>query len=251
MFKRFIFKINKRWFINYQDVMSRRVSEGNLDLEELKAITKIIKKGDTVLDVGAHFGYYSLFLSNLVGRYGMVYAFEPSDRERKRLMMNIFINGIKNIKISDKAVSSSVGKSNLYVVQSKETGFNSMRKPLSVSPTKIKNIQTITLDKFIENSKLFGIRFVKIDVEGAELKVLKGANKLLSQYDKPSLLIEAEDLRTTPWGYKSKKIITLLVNKGYNCTYFCENKIHKVTSKEKIFHGNILAIPKHGKRLIK
>jgi FkbM family methyltransferase len=90
---------------------------GGWDFEETKFLKKIIKKGDTVIDVGANIGYYTLLFSKLVGKEGKIYAYEPLPENFKLLKKNIFINKYKNIVLINRALSNKEKNAKLYIDQ--------------------------------------------------------------------------------------------------------------------------------------
>jgi FkbM family methyltransferase len=146
----------------------------------IQVLTTELKKGMSFYDLGAHWGYFSLIGSKLVGMAGNVYSFEPLPQNINRLNKNLKINDtIKNIKVLEYAVSSKKGKitfsniddsyANSYLVKNSD-------KALSLS------VETTSLDEVIENENLTPPDFLKIDVEGAEHDVLIGAQRTIRKY---------------------------------------------------------------------
>jgi FkbM family methyltransferase len=89
----------------------------------------------TVLDVGAHNGFYTLLASKRVGPTGQVIAFEPSPRERQRLLSNLWINGCSNVIVEPVALADEDSVATLFVVSGAETGCNSLRPPAASGNT--------------------------------------------------------------------------------------------------------------------
>ena len=88
---------------------------GFYDQFQTEIVKKIIKKGDIVLDVGAHIGYFTLIFAKLVGKNGKVFAFEPDPTNFDLLTKNVEINGYKNVILVRKAFSDKTGKTNLFL----------------------------------------------------------------------------------------------------------------------------------------
>ncbi len=168
-----------------------------------------------VLDIGANEGLFTLFLARCVGPGGTVVSFEPSRRERRRLRINLWMNFLGNVRVEEFALSAQETKLNLYVVDTGETGCNSLRPPAVQGPTHPIPVSSTTLDLYLRRNSLRRIDFMKIDVEGAEWSVLQGAVSALRTSPRPFMLIEVSDLRTRPWGYHSREIAKCLRNLDY------------------------------------
>ena len=129
-----------------------------------------LRAGDTVLDVGAHTGYYTLLASTLVGEEGRVWAFEPAPRNARYLRGNVEANGRENVRVTEAAVSDEEGTARFGGGTGTGTGRLTDEGDLEV--------RTLTLDGFCERHRL-DPAVVKIDVEGAEARVLRGADDVL------------------------------------------------------------------------
>jgi len=136
-----------------------------------------VSKNMIFFDIGAHFGYYTLLSHKLIGKGGRIIAFEPSPIPFDFLKRNIGINKIKNIKIENLLVGNDNDQHLFY--HSGLGGTMSSIKPSNNLPLSIKIFST-TLDYYCEKNKLYP-DFIKIDVEGAELLVIKGMNKILQR----------------------------------------------------------------------
>ena len=144
-----------------------------------------IKNDNIVLDIGANKGYYTSLFSTLVGRLGEVHSFEPVPESYKEL---------KNLKTR----FENVFKNNLAV--SKESGtatinydpFDSEKATLidsTLSLPKKSQTEVISIDEYVENLKLTIVHFIKCDVEGLELEVVRGAMNTLKTL-KPKVSLE-------------------------------------------------------------
>lgn len=138
-----------------------------------KIISKLIKDGDVVVDVGANIGYYTLLFSRLVGKNGVVYAFEPGPTNFEFLEKNIELNGYKNIVAEKKAVSDTAGIIKLYMHETNPGGHTIKN---AYENLKSIDVESITLQNYFSDKK---ICFIKVDVEGAEDLVLKGAGRII------------------------------------------------------------------------
>lgn len=173
----------------------------NFENAETKFIRDTLEAGNTVFDVGANAGFFTLLAAKKVGPQGHVYAFEPSRHEVRLLQRNIAINKLDNVTIINCAVSNTVGVAQFAI--SSDGALNSLVKTHHPSQ-KIREwdeVKLISLDYFVEQKGIKKVDFVKIDVEGAEKNVLLGATKLLSNASAPTILCEFCDL--TAIGFQS------------------------------------------------
>ncbi|MES2203228.1 MAG: FkbM family methyltransferase [Patescibacteria group bacterium] len=143
-----------------------------------------IRKGMTVVDVGANLGYYTRLLSALVGSTGHVYAFEPDEENFAYLERNV--RGLANVHIYKMAVSDTVGKVTFYHVRDM-TGTHTT---LPVSGADEYEVEATSLDQFMKSHAIHRIDALKIDVEGAEPQVFRGMKMLLSQKAPPLVVFE-------------------------------------------------------------
>jgi FkbM family methyltransferase len=135
-----------------------------------------IKPGDIVFDVGANIGMFSIKAANSVGLNGKVIAIEPEPQNIRVLMENV--KPFKNIEIIPKAAGSSIGEIDLSIgIHSGSHTVNNNNFSTSAS-NKI-SVPLETLDKIAKDQNIDEINFIKIDVEGYELEVLKGAVNIL------------------------------------------------------------------------
>ncbi|MDP3974746.1 MAG: FkbM family methyltransferase [Candidatus Jorgensenbacteria bacterium] len=145
---------------------------GNYEPEIRKLLSQSVKRGDVVFDVGAHAGFYTLMSSVLAGASGSVVAFEALPENVECIRGHIALNRVANIKVVPEAVAEESGTGHF------ERGTNSFTGRLAPGPA---NVETISMDDFIyKNGTIPNV--VKIDVEGTEVSVLKGAKKMLAQH---------------------------------------------------------------------
>ena len=141
-------------------------------------MARVVNEGDVVVDVGANIGFYSMLLSPLVGNSGIVVAFEPGEKNVSAILENIEVNEFKNIEVNKKLVGHLAGHSAYYHFDKTDSGCSYAVENDPRSGTTFEKKELCTLDE--ELSKFSNIRLVKIDVEGFEVNVLKGAFDLLS-----------------------------------------------------------------------
>jgi len=235
------------WWIKRNDNLAETLLSGSFENAELAFVDRFLKPGMTVLDIGAHQGLYSLIASRRVGSKGRVFSFEPSPRERRALRLNLAINFSRNVSIQPMALGSQESTVDLYVVQGWATGCNSLRPPdihIPISPVRVR---VTGLDQWLSQHHISQVDFIKLDVEGAELDVLRGAQSLLSHSAGPVILCELEDVRTAPWGHKAKDVADQLKEFGYELLR-CDvsGELLRLPNNTEQYEGNFVAMrPEH------
>lgn len=152
----------------------------------LESWKKYIDKSRVIFDVGANIGNHSIFWSVKL-KPEIIYSFEPFKPTFERLKSNIYNNNISNVKIVNKGVGEKKG---LAIVKSfDETNYGSTALEYNEGINDNETIEIVDLDSFIKENNINSVDFIKIDVEGFEISVLKGMSMLLNNY-KPDLWIE-------------------------------------------------------------
>ena len=149
------------------------------------------KEGDTVIDIGAHIGRYTITSSKQVGNTGKVVAIEADPDNFELLKRNIALNNLTNVLPLNYAVFSQRTRIKLYE-QSASAKYNS----IMLTRARTKNyveVNADTLDSILKLNEVNQVNWIKIDVEGAEFEVLKGSTKTLSN-ENISLLIEIHNI---------------------------------------------------------
>ena len=227
------------------DACGRAILRGQFENAERQFVERYLEPGMTVLDIGAHHGFYSMLASKKVDDGGRVIAFEPSPREREKLARHLAWNSCGNVRVEETALGETEGRADFFVVASKETGCNSLRQPQTKHPTRTLQVQVKRLDDYLRTSQVERVDFIKLDVEGAELSVLKGAGEILECRPRPILLCEVQDLRTKAWGYSALEIIKFLASRGYGWFMLLEDGSLRMvdTNGRKEWDGNFAAVP--------
>jgi FkbM family methyltransferase len=188
----------------------------------LRWIHEFLQPGNTFFDVGAHYGWMSLAACHRVGAKGKVVAFEPSPPLLECLQYNKKANRFQQLEIVAKAVSESNGQVvPFYVANRGDSFMNSLvdhpMEPVADVPQKkgMIEVQTVTLDEFTETRKLKP-DLVKIDVEGAELLVLRGCRRILAE--RHTRFIVALHPTWLPLGQQAAELFQLFETHGYRVT---------------------------------
>ena len=173
---------------------------GSYEAGTLDVMRASLRKGDTFIDVGANIGVMSLFASKIVGEDGAVYSFEPEPETFMILTENIRMNKVGNVHAHNIGLGDSKGQSLIYTNPFAGRGSASLVRPLGQDTARAYEIRVETLDGLVASNNLSGVRMLKIDVEGWELHVLKGAESLLRSAAAPIICIEYSELVATDSG---------------------------------------------------
>ena len=200
------------------DLISRVILEtGAWDEATWSAIERRLGSGATFVDIGAHEGYCSLKASRIVGPTGCVIAVEPNPQMVRLLDENIRVSGTNVIAVKSVACSDSDSTLELFSAASANTGstsFSRSNASLYGPADQVHKVRTRRLDAIIREADISRVDVVKIDVEGAELLVLKGGIETFSRY-RPVLLVELEDRLLNSMGTSSAEVIAFLDSCGY------------------------------------
>ena len=152
---------------------------GTYELEKQHQFVGHVRQGGVVYDIGAHAGFYTLLSSRLVGPAGMVFAFEPSPLNLPHLRRHVELNRCANVRVLDCAISDEAG----------EMGFDLAGSYQGrISEGGSVKVRVRTIDELIASGEVRPAQLVKIDVEGAELKVLKGGEQFFRKHH-PTLFL--------------------------------------------------------------
>lgn len=154
------------WWLPMSGGKLLRIFGGTYEPEQTALFRAHLKPGDTLLDVGAHVGYYTLLSAVLVGEKGRVFAFEPNPRNHSFLQRHMALNGCDNVHIEQAAVSDANGVARFEFGTGTGTGH--------LADNGTVEVRTVRLDDFC-TARSIAPDAIKIDVEGAELAVLNGA----------------------------------------------------------------------------
>jgi FkbM family methyltransferase len=144
---------------------------GTYEPEESRLMKQKLQPGRVFFDIGAQAGYHTMYASSLVGPSGSVFAFEPAPVNLAHLKQHLLMNRLTNTFVIDAAVFDVNGVSHFDCADSSVAGHLSAAGALTV--------RTISLDQEIDTGALPEPDYIKIDAEGAELKILEGARKML------------------------------------------------------------------------
>lgn len=178
--------------------------------EEYEAFRKVVKTGATALDIGANLGAYTVLLAQWVGPGGRVHAFEPAPGARAGLIRHVDLNGFRDrVVVHAEALSAGSGRGRFRAV-----GIQGDNRLVSGGAEDGIEVGTISIDDFCLAHDLRP-GFLKVDVEGAELDVLRGARATIAAAgDGLELYVEMHPHLWSAFGYSRVELETELALQG-------------------------------------
>lgn len=184
-----------------------------IDLETVFAYRFLLEPGDVFIDIGANIGWNTVFASMAVPN-GHVYCFEPDPKNYNLLQKNIKLNVLSNVTLINKALADKIGYENLYL--SNNNFGNHILNPSYYNSESHKehiSVETDTLDNFLLDKDL-PVKFLKLDVEGSEPRVLNGAKYTINKY-RPFISIEYHPFQIKQCGGSVFDIFSFIDKNNY------------------------------------
>jgi FkbM family methyltransferase len=170
-----------------------------IEIDEQMVMRRFVSEGDVVFDIGANLGVHTALLSQLAGPSGRVFAFEPNPELHPTLELTI--DGMPNATLCRYALSDEDGQATFFVPRDHAMGslsdwtamepMTELRERLALGKARAIPVPQHRIDDLITRAVLPRPDFIKCDVEGAELKVFRGARETLDRIDAPVILFEA------------------------------------------------------------
>lgn len=207
------FKIYSDPAVESDQRIRESIEGGALYESEISALfASVLREGDTVLDVGANVGWFTLLSAAMVGPSGRVIALEPAPGNILKLRDNVSLNKLTNVDIRETAVSDSMDDSILYL----NPHGNGGHALWDMQEGKAIPVTTMTLDSLMLNK----VRLVKIDTEGHEVRVLAGAHKLLSEVRPAYVVAELHEPGLHAFGDSQASLRKMMTAHGYDTYLF-------------------------------
>jgi FkbM family methyltransferase len=227
---------------SYLDVYTTmRCLKGPSEPDVIRACLSVLKSGDVFYDIGANAGYVSIELSHLLGGALRVYAFEPIGSLAKAAACSAALNGFDNVLVfpamvgnEDRVGDLFIGSHSVHASRvAREAGSSAVPTPM------------VTLDTVVRDGVAPPPRLIKIDVEGGEFDVLRGAQVMLGAH-RPYILFEC-DFNIQRWGYSRAEIYKYVREAGYELFAIgpdSEAFVHEREGHPESTLPNVLAVPR-------
>lgn len=194
-------------------VILRMYLRGVHEPETTALVRRMLREGDTFVDLGADFGYYTLLCASLVGLSGTVITFEPYATSGKKILSGIKANRFKNISLQELAVGDRIGEADLYISK-RSVGRSSIFAEKEKSSRSVP-VSVTTLDAFFDGTE-GPICLIKIDIEGAELAAVRGGRQFFKRHSETGLVIEIAPKTLLSCGTSSEELLTEIRNMGFS-----------------------------------
>lgn len=236
---RVLFKNGLRRNINHTDVVlvshRLRYFTESYEPEAWKWLMSQVHEGDCIADIGAYIGLYAIVLARRTGKNGEVFAFEPDCHSLALFKENVKLNKVgPELKIIESAVGDSDGE---VVYHSRDCSISSVVSSAEKEAAKdLIKVKSQTLDAFFGDKRL---DILKIDVEGYEMNVLRGARRLLSRQSgyPRAILLEVHPYAWEGYGIRKNEVVELLRGAGYTVQDTSGTRIDTIEK-----YGHITAI---------
>lgn len=200
---------------HYRRSLPRLVSEE----EDIWVVAKYALPGSTVIDIGANIGVYTYALSRAVGSSGTVLSFEPMAKSFRFLSSNVRAHQLSNVRAFNLGLSDHETEAQMKVPSFQDGGSNFYQAKIVQESTvhgseSLWSVQLSSLDKVLGEQDVAPPRFIKIDVEGHELPVIRGALNTI-QTARPTLFVEVSG-NPAQMGSPAAQLISQMENLGYD-----------------------------------
>lgn len=190
------------------------------------------------IDVGAHIGTWSLIAARRVPS-ARIHAFEPVPRQAAQLRAHVALNGAEGIVVNECAAGAEKGTAAFYAVYEENSGASSLARR-GERDVELR-VDVITLDSYIDRADV-----MKVDVEGAEHLVFRGARALLSSDNGPAIFFEIDEQLCASFGVTTREVKQLLIDQGYGIYRWQRSRFVPVAIDEPHPHEDLFALkPRH------
>jgi FkbM family methyltransferase len=185
--------------------------------QEVSFILSALKPGMIFFDVGANAGLFAISAAKKIGGNG-VFAFEPCSSTCELLKRNLQLNSLAGVNVIQSALGESVGGGVLQINVRGRDGLNTLGRATHPDSKVVgqENVPITMLDVFMQEHNVPRVDVMKVDIEGAELMMFRGARDLLARADAPLILYEGFGALTRGFGYHPVEILWFLESCGYS-----------------------------------
>ena len=220
----------------YAGSLTNYYAPGTYEIPLQRALHSCLKTSEIFYDIGASMGFFSVLAARIVGELGHVYAFEPVPENVEIINHNVTVNNFSHVSIFPVAVSHTQGEGELLLAH--HPGGATLSN--AGTPPDLKGtlaVQTVCIDDLVKQKTLKPPAVVKVDVEGAEIDVLRGMINTIKKYQ-PILMYEVDDGEKEAFQRKGEEIATFLVDLDYKL-------IHLDPAYPNIpwYVGHVIALP--------
>lgn len=225
--------------VDLGDRIQRLMWGGAYEPHVRRTLKALLRPGDSFVDVGAHIGFFTVLASTLVGPSGKVYAFEASPELVQKLQGNG--EPYPWLTVIPQAVWSESGSVSFSdPCKPEETGWGKLAAVRNDGH--VVTVQAISLDDWHESAKFTPIRAIKIDAEGSEEFILRGARRLLAT-TRPFLILELNDQLLQEAGGGSMSLVSDLRNQGYRIFSMGRASLDELHELDNLIYPEVFCFP--------
>lgn len=217
---------------------------GTFEPATVKVLKRLLKSGDTVLDIGANVGYIALEMAKHIGASGKVFAFEPDTKNFALLKRNLDLNPDCNIEPIPLAVSEANAPLRLYksIIDFNDSAHSTL--PSEKHSVDFIEIPATTIDDFVQSRGVQKLNVIKIDIEGAEMSAFKGMRQTLSRF-RPMVIAELCAEHQARAGYTTHAVKEWMAADVQMQAFKISDNgmLHKVKLEEEHVADNVAFIP--------
>jgi FkbM family methyltransferase len=216
---------------------------GCVEPNELAFLDRVLQPGMTFVDAGANDGIYTVFAARRVGPGGTVWAFEPSRREQERLRCNLELNGLQAL-VFPVALADIHGQAEFTVSDAEHQGQSTLGAFAhdGVQAQGKELVDVRRLDDLLSEHPVTRIDVLKLDVEGAELRVLRGAVGMIERY-RPYVLMEVSEGSLRHQGTNSEELLDFLRAQQYRIHAFDRATGLPFPAAPGVYSDNMIGVP--------
>ena len=200
----------------------------------------LIRPGDTVIDAGANIGLWVMGAARRASREGKSYAFEPVPANFSSLTSNLRLNGLdQQVRCEQLGLSDKCGAAIIYATSNGNSGGAALAQRVGVD--KPIDITLTTLDRYCEAQEIDRVDFLKVDIEGAELLVFRGATRVLASPQAPAIVFEVSDKLAISFNSSATIVKEFLHLHGYDIFRYDGKRLQQVALDENHEYEDLFA----------
>lgn len=227
--------------VDLRDRIERLMWGGCWEPHVQKCLKVLLEQGDTFLDIGAHVGYHTVVAASRVGSAGRVFSFEPDPAMFERLARSVeglpWVHPIRRA-VWEKTTTLTFERS----AQAGESGWGALTAVRDLGRGEHIPVEGTSVDDWASESRVENLQAMKIDAEGSELFVLKGAQGVLERL-RPSVVLEINEVVLRQAGTSAKQVIDHLMKSRYRLFALSPSRLEEVSSGRANFTSEVLALP--------
>ncbi|MCZ6672970.1 MAG: FkbM family methyltransferase [Verrucomicrobia bacterium] len=206
-----------RMYADPADAVEGLILQDRYEPHTTELFVNLLEPGSTVVDIGAHTGYYTMLAAERVGPRGQVHSFEPVSFLFERLSRNVDLNSLHNVCLNNVALWDKETELALYLPTNRNSGGTSIVRTPKTQQEPI-FVNSLVLDSYVNGNGVGRIDLIKIDAEGAELFILKGGTETLKE-SMPDVICEIHEHTFPAAGYSPEDLLHFMGGLGYQAFY--------------------------------